>query len=273
MLTRLDTSLFEGLIRGEKPTPVNYLVRANRLVAALPAPLQTLLLKHSTRVDLQQHEVLTQAGQAMEYAYFPIDSFVAAVHNLNNERTVQVALIGNEGMVNVGLILGMRVASLTSAVQGSGRAYRIGCAQLQFMLETQPFLREILHRYAAFSMDSVALNMVCASCHTVEQRLSRWLLMARDRACSSEMRLTHEALAFMLGVRRERVNQAAISLQDHGLISYRRGEVILLDEGGLEATACKCYRTGIAAYDQTMGKLVSDQEIERGGPTANKALF
>ena len=208
------------------------------------------MLKHCHLVNLQRQEVLTEAGLDIEYAYFPIDSFVAAVRNLENKRNGQVALIGNEGMVNVCLALGVGVASLTSVVQGSGRAYRIGCTELQRLLEAHSFLRDVLHRYIALRMDSLALNIVCASCHTLEQRLSRWLLMARDRAYSSELLLTHEVLAFMLGVRRERVNQAAISLQDHGLISYRRGEVILLDEVGLEATACKCYSSEVAAYDQ-----------------------
>ena len=253
MLTRLDSSLFEGLIKREKLTPTKYFARANRLVAALPPPLQALLLKHCHLVNLQRQEVLTEAGLDIEYAYFPIDSFVAAVRNLENKRNGQVALIGNEGMVNVCLALGVGVASLTSVVQGSGRAYRIGCTELQRLLEAHSFLRDVLHRYIALRMDSLALNIVCASCHTLEQRLSRWLLMARDRANSSELLLTHEVLAFMLGVRRERVNQAAISLQDHGLISYRRGEVILLDEVGLEATACKCYSSEVAAYDQMTG--------------------
>lgn len=253
MLTRLDTCLFEGLIKGEKPIPTKHLARENQLLANLPPPLQALLLKHCHLVNLQREEVLTEAGLDIEYAYFPIDSFVAAVQNLENARNGQVALIGNEGMVNVCLVLGMRVASLTSVVQGSGRAYRIGYAQLERLLNAHSLLREVLHRYIALCMNNLALNIVCASCHTVEQRLSRWLLMARDRAYSSELLLTHEVLAFMLGVRRERVNQAAISLQDHGLISYRRGEVILLDEAGLEATACKCYSSEVAGYDQMMG--------------------
>ena len=124
--------------------------------------------------------------------------------------------------------------------------------ELQELLCANPFFREVLHRYIALRMDQLALNMACASCHSVEQRLARWLLMARDRAHSNELVLTHEVLALMLGVRRESVTQAASSLQKHGLISYSRGDLMLLDQPGLEAVACSCYRTDLEIYEGAM---------------------
>ena len=230
--------------------PPKYLARANRLLAALPAGSRALLLGHCELVDLQRQDILTQAGEFADHAYFPIDSFVAAIVNMEDESSVQVGLIGNEGMVNVSLVLGVRVASLTYVVQGAGRAYRIRHRELQELLGVNRSLRDVLHRYIALRMDQLAQNMACANHHTVEQRLARWLLMARDRAQSSELILTHEVLAFMLGVRRESVTQAASSLQKQGLISYSRGDLMLLDARGLEAIACSCYQTGLAAYER-----------------------
>ena len=238
--------------------PHKYLARANRLVAALPAEPRAFLLEHCELVDLQRQDILTVAGQRAEHVYFPIDSFVAAVLNLENMNSVQVGLIGNEGMVNVSLVLGMHVASLTSVVQGAGRAFRIRHCEMQELLDVNPSLHEVLHRYIALCMDQLAHNMACASCHTVEQRLARWLLMARDRAQSSELVLTHEVLAFMLGIRRERVTQTASTMQKQGLISYSRGDLMLLDTPQLEAIACSCYQTDLAAYERALGAQTFD---------------
>ena len=238
--------------------PPKYLAQANRLVAALPAESRALFLERCELVNLNRQDVLTQAGQPTDYAYFPIDSFIASILKLEDASAVQFGLTGNEGMVNVSLVLGISVTSMTSVVQGAGRAFRICQHELQEQLETTPILRAVLHSYLALRMDQLAQNMACASCHSVEQRLARWLLMAQDCAHSSELLLTQEVLAFMLGVRRESVTQAASSLQKQGLISYSRGDIMLLDEPGLKAVACECYQTNLAIYERAMGSYVTD---------------
>ena len=230
-----------------------YLSQANRLVATLPAQFRDFLLEHCELIDLERQDVLTEAGQYADCAYFPIDGFIASLLSLENANNVQVGLIGNEGMVNASLVLGTELASMSSVVQGNGRAFRIRNRELQELLGAIPHLRDILHRYITLRMDQLAQNMACSSCHAVEQRLARWLLMARDRAQSNELFLTHEVLALMLGVRRESVSQAASSLQKHGLISYSRGDLMLLDQPGLEAVACSCYQTDLEMYEQAMG--------------------
>lgn len=241
--------------------PPKYLAQANRLLAALPAESRALFLEHCELVDLNRQDVLTLAGQTTDYAYFPIDSFIASILKLEDASDVQFGLTGNEGMVNVSLVLGISVASTTSVVQGAGRAYRISQHELQEQLKSTPGLRDVLHNYVALRMDQLAQNMACASCHSVEQRLARWLLMAQDRAHSSELLLTHEVLAFMLGVRRESVTQAASSLQKQALISYSRGDIMLLDEPGLKAVACECYQTNLTIYERAMGCYVTDQSL------------
>ena len=232
--------------------PPKYLALANRLIAALPEDSRAYFLERCELVSLQRQDVLTKSGQLAEHAYFPIDSFVAAVMKLDDSGDVQVDLTGNEGMVNVSLVLGSPVSSLTNTVQGAGRAFRIHHIQLKDLLETDLFLRDILNLYIGLRIDQLARNMACASYHTVEQRLARWLLMARDRAHSNELLLTHELLALMLGVRRESVTQAASALQKLELISYSRGDLLLLDQAGLEAASCGCYRRDLAMYERAM---------------------
>lgn len=229
-----------------------YLAQANRLLKTLPAEPRALFLKHCELVNVQRQDVLTASGENADYAFFPIDSFVGTLLSLEGESAVQLALIGNEGMVNVSLVLGVQVATTTSVVQAAGRAYRIHHHELQELLGANPFFRDVLHSYVALRMDQLALNLACASCHAVDKRLVRWMLMARDRTGSNELSLTHEVLALMLGVRRESVTQAAISLQNHGLISYVRGDIVLLDQPGLRAIACSCYETDLAMYERAL---------------------
>lgn len=229
-----------------------YLARANRLLAGLPAEPRGCLLDHCDIVDLARQDLLTQAGQHTTHAYFPIDCYVAALLKLDGSSEVQIDLIGNEGMIEAQMVLGISIASLTNVVQGAGRAFRIRDVELFKLICNEPSISKTLHRYVAFCMDQLAQNKACTYSHTVEQRLARWLLMARDRAYSSELLLTHEVLALMMGVRRERVSYAAGLMQKHGLISYSRGDITLLDEPALQAVSCCCYQAELLAYNELM---------------------
>ena len=237
-----------------------YLAQANQLIAILPDESRESFLEHCELVSVQRQDVLTKSGQVTEHAYFPLDSYVAVILNMADLNDVQVDLTGNEGMVNVSLVLGVRVASLTNVVQGAGRAFRMHHTELQKLLDIDPFLRNVLHSYMILRMDQLARNMACASFHTVEQRLARWLLMVKDRAHSNELLLTQEVLSHMLGVRRESVTQAASALQKKELISYSRGDLMLLNQLGLEAAACSCYEADLAIYKQAMVSLALVQK-------------
>ena len=239
--------------------PPKYLAQANRLIARLPEESREWFLDACELVNLQRQNVLTQSGQLTDYAYFPLDSYIAVVVTMENSNDIQVDLTGNEGMVNVALVLGVRAATLTSIVQGAGRAFRIHHGKLQKLLDADSFLRRVLNLYMNLRMDQLARNMACASFHTVEQRLARWLLMVKDRAHSNELLLTQEALSHMLGVRRERVTHAASALQKKELISYSRGDLMLVDQPGLEAASCACYESDLAFYEHAMGSLTLAQ--------------
>lgn len=225
---------------------------ANRLISALPAPERALLLAHCELVELRHRQVLSQAGQPLDYAWFPLDSFVCVAMPSDDAPNVQVAMVGNEGMLHTSLVLRVAASAFTGAVQGAGRAFRIPRGALESRLLEDPFLRDVLSRYAAVFQTHLARQLVCVSHHTLLQRLARWLLMTRDLSHSSELFLTHQALAFMLGVRRESVSRAASAFEQRGLVSYSHGYMMLRDEAGLERISCHCYRASLLAYERIL---------------------
>lgn len=225
---------------------------ANRLIGLMPADDRALFLEHSEMVELKVQTVLALAGDNADHAYFPVDSIVAVLLPGNGADGMEIGLIGNEGMVGTSLVLGVRISAFTSVVQGAGRSFKIHHQALEKLLAADACLRIVLNRYIDVRMSHLAQQVACKNSHTVEQRLARWLLMTRDRAHASELFLTHEVLARMLGVRRESITQAARSLQRHGLISYTRGYVMLMDAAALENRACACYRRDLAVYERTL---------------------
>ena len=249
--------------------PPKYLAQANQLIANLPEESREWFLEACELVNLQRQDVLSRSEQLSEYAYFPLDSYVAVFVTMESSNDIQVDLTGNEGMVNVSLVLGVRAATLTNTVLGAGRAFRIHHAALQKLLDVDPFLQRMLKLYVNLRLDQLARNMACVSSHTVEQRLARWLLMVKDRAHSNELSLTQEVLSRMLGVRRERVTLAASALQKKELISYSRGDLLLVDQPNLEAAACGCYESDLAFYERAMGSLTLLQNFD---PMNNNAL-
>lgn len=225
---------------------------ANRLIALMPGDDRALFLEHSEMVELKVQTILTLAGENPDHAYFPVDCVVATLLPGNGADGLAIGLIGNEGMVHTSLVLGVSDSSFTSVVQGAGRSFKIHYRSLEKLLAGDSCLRIVLNRYIDVCMNHLAQQVACKNSHTVEQRLARWLLMTRDRTHSNELFLTHEALGRMLGVRREGITQSARSLQRHGLISYTRGYVMLMDVAALEQVACVCYRRDLAVYECTL---------------------
>lgn len=222
----------------------------NRLVAALPPFERSLLLEHSELVELPLHAVLQHRGDRAEFAYFPIDCLVSNILSMERVPDMEIAMVGMEGMVNTSMVLGLPSVPFTSLVQSAGCALKIHHNALRLRRTEDTCLRTVLLRYIGIVGCQMAQRVLCMNYHSVLQRLARSLLMTRDRSHSSELFITHEALSVMLGVRRESVSVAARQLQTQGLISYRRGYVMLLDEGALEADACDCYHIDRASYAQ-----------------------
>lgn len=226
---------------------------ANRLLAVLPPKIRKLFLKSCTPVELAFAEILAEPGQRIRHVYFPTDSFISLVKPTDKRGSLEVGLIGDEGMHGISLSLDVNISPLHAVVQGKGTALRMNATHFRRELARSPALQRVLKHYLYVMTDQLAQTAVCCRYHVVEERLARWLLMTQDRAHSNAFHVTHEFLAYMLGVRRAGVTKAATALQVRKLIRYSRGNIIILDRDGLESASCECYTLDNAIYIRTIG--------------------
>jgi CRP-like cAMP-binding protein len=187
-------------------------------------------------------DVLYEPGERIRDVYFPTQSVVSLVAKAGGDASLEVALVSDEGMIGIPLLLGGDSKPLRVLVQSSGTAWRMQAETFKRMTDTQQALREALNKYALARLAQVAQNAICANAHSTEARLARRLLMMQDRSHSDEIRATQDSLASMLGVRRTTVTLLAISFQQRNIIQYVRGTVTVLDRSGLKKISCECYQ-------------------------------
>ena len=228
----------------------------NRLLAALPAAERERVLARSERVQLEFSTVLNDPGDALSHVFFPTTSFISLVTPMGGTSILEVALAGNEGMFGVSAALGVPKSNVRALVQGQGEAWRMGTAAFRRELAASAALDKGVRRYIHVLMSQLAQAAGCNRFHVVEQRLARWLLMTGDRAHAPTFHITHEFLAFLLGVRRVGITKAATALQRQKLIAYSRGEVAILDRAGLEAASCSCYQADLDTYNDAFKKVL-----------------
>lgn len=225
----------------------------NQLLDGLSAGERDRVLAQCEPAELVAGEILAEAGKPIRSVYFPTDSFISLVTVMTGGATLEVALVGNEGMIGLSLVLGGQLASVNASVQGAGPAWRMSAVRFRRVMRNSRELRGALNRYVFVRISQLGQVAGCTRFHVVEQRLARWLLMTADRAHSASFHMTHELLAYSLGVRRVGVTRAASALQKGRFIEYSRGDIAILDRKGLERVSCGCYGADLATYARILG--------------------
>jgi len=213
----------------------------NHILDALPQPERERLFPHLKLVTLPLGKVLYESGDTLRHIYFPIDSIVSLLYVLKNGESAEIAVVGNDGAIGVALFMGGETTTNRAIVQSAGSAYQLTGARLKEEFQRHGETLHILLRYTQALLTQMAQTAVCNRHHTVDQQLCRWLLLSLDRLSASELVMTQELIAGMLGVRREGVTEAAGKLQKLGVIKYSRGHINVLDRPRLERLSCECY--------------------------------
>lgn len=225
----------------------------NRLLERLPRVRRARVISGCERVELLAAERLGEPGDEVRSVYFPTGSSISTLVPVGAAIAPEVMLAGSEGFHGISVALGMTSSPVHARVQQAGSAWRMGSGAFRRELARTPALRDCIDRYVFVSMAQLMRNAGCNRFHVVPERVARRLLMTADRAHSATFHLTHEALAGLLGVRREGVTVAANALQKRKLIGYSRGAVTILDRAGLERAACSCYHEDVAFHRRYLG--------------------
>jgi CRP-like cAMP-binding protein len=225
------------------PVGLNTAKGTNRLLAALPADEYQRLTRDAVEVRLKLGEFLYEAKQPIHHVYFVLEGLGSVVITVEDGTTVEVMIVGQEGIVGTPAITSRVNTSPTSAfMQIEGSALKVDANVLREEFSRHAALHGMLLRYLQFTIVHTAQTAVCNRLHSLEERLSRWLLMVQDRVQSPNFTLNHEFLAQMLGTRRSSVTLAAGTLQTAGFLQYHRGSIHILNREGLEESTCECYR-------------------------------
>ena len=214
----------------------------NLLLDSLPPAERECLFPHLQPVTFLLGQIVFEPGERIEYCYFPTTSVVSLLYTMQNGSTAEMGLVGNEGVLGIAIFLGGESTCSRAQVALAGHALRMSAKLLKKEFARDGQLRRLLLRYTQAHITQVSQTAVCNRLHSVEQRLCRWLLMCHDRKNGSDLLMTQEHIATMIGGRRESVTLAAGHLQDAGLIHYCRGRISILDRNGLESNVCECYR-------------------------------
>jgi len=214
----------------------------NRILAALPREDFARLAPYLTAVRLERNKVVYITGDQIRYVYFPISGLMSLLSTTEMGSTVEVAMVSNEGMVGLQVVLKNSMIPFEVAVQTETEAYRIKAEDLQEEFDKGEALQELILHYLNLLIAQISQSSLCHRFHTVEKALGGWLLMVQDRLNTDSLNLTQESISHALGVPRTGVTMAAGVLQRAGLIRYSRGKIMILDHERLKDNSCECFR-------------------------------
>jgi CRP-like cAMP-binding protein len=237
--------------------PISAEARENSLLAALPdlewRRWQPLL----EQVEMPLGEVLYESGGTLTHVYFPTTSIVSLLYVMEDGASAEIAVVGNEGIVGISLFMGGGSTPSRAVVQSAGRGLRLKAQMMKDEFDKSGPVLHLLLRYTQALITQMSQTAVCNRHHSLDQQLCRWLLLSLDRLQGDELIMTQELIANMLGVRRGGVTEAALQLQQAGLIRYTRGHIVVLDRHALEKRSCECYAVVKHEYDRLLPKKVA----------------
>ena len=228
------------------------LAMKNHLLAVLPQADLHRWLAQLEVTDMPLGDVLYESGRTLSHVYFPTTAIVSLLYVMENGASAEIAVVGNEGVVGISLFMGGESTPSRAVVQSAGVGLRLKADVIKEEFQQAGPAMHLLLRYTQALITQMAQTAVCNRHHSLDQQLCRWLLLSLDRLQGSELVMTQELIANMLGVRREGVTEGALSLQKAGLIRYSRGHITVLDRPGLERRTCECYAVVKKEYDRLL---------------------
>ena len=226
--------------------------QSNHLLAALPVDSSQRWAPHLESVDLPLGAVLYESGGELSHVYFPTTAIVSLLYVMEDGSSAEIAVVGNEGIVGISLFMGGESTPSRAVVQSAGKGLRLNAPLMKAEFDRAGFVLHLFLRYTQALITQMAQTAVCNRHHSLDQQLCRWLLLSLDRLQGNHLVMTQELIANMLGVRREGVTESALKLQSAGLIRYARGQITVLDRGGLEKRSCECYAVVKREYDRLL---------------------
>jgi CRP-like cAMP-binding protein len=236
------------------PTLLRPVPFGNSLLDSLPRTARDIVGKVCGPAHVKSGDILCEPLDRIQRVYFPTTAYISLIAPALGTETLEVGMVGNEGIFGITVLLDVKTSPLTGLVQGGGQVLQMSASRFSRLAEDVAPFRKIVSRYLYVLTAQLAQTAACNRFHSLDSRLARWLLTTRDRAQSDTFHLTHKSLAYMLGVRRAGVTEAAGRLQAKKLIRYHHGELTVLDRHGLEEEACSCYIALNAIYEHHLGK-------------------
>lgn len=229
---------------------LNYLSKSQR----------KMIIDRCTQIELLIGDVLYTVGMPIKHVYFPITAFVSLMTDIVDNKSIQVGLIGNEGMLGATFALENKNAPMTSVVRNGGSALTMDADSFNDLITQYPQTNTLILNYLYVLMQQFAQTGACNRHHSVKQRLARWLLATQDRTRGKQLHLTHDLISKILGVRRSAVTIAAGKMMRQGTIGYNRGKIVVFSRQMLEETSCGCYQHAINIYNKSIQPLTIERE-------------